>query len=175
MSYILINGDDTHYNVSITPFTTQNGYDAIRFKGDEIPETDAGFKLYSDTDSLLADYSDYKYIYRPNEYSVEQDEIKPPVGSNQPLPSYNPLEGVYSRLSQLSSQVNEITPYTESKTAYIDDEYVIFDIAKDGNVSVFMVDGDGQTVPFTYEIVNGQIRVSFEKRESLATVTISIQ
>lgn len=71
--------------------------------------------------------------------------------------------------------VTDITPYTETKTAYIDDEYVTFDIAKDGNISVYMVDGDGQNVPCSFEQINGQIKVSFEKRNSLATVTISIQ
>lgn len=72
--------------------------------------------------------------------------------------------------------VTDITPYTESKTAYIDDEYVTFDIAKDGNISVFMVDGDGHNVPCMFErMANEQIRVSFAKRDSLATVTISIQ
>ena len=88
-------------------------------------------------------------------------------------------ESMYSVLSRqisaVSAQVSEITPYEESKTAYIDDTEVIFDIAKEGNISVFMVDGEGQNVPFTYEQVNGQIIVSFEKRESLATVTVSIQ
>ena len=71
--------------------------------------------------------------------------------------------------------VSDITPYTESKTAYIDDEYVTFEIAKDGNISVYMVDGDGQNVPCSFEQINGKIKVSFEKRNSLATVTISIQ
>lgn len=74
-----------------------------------------------------------------------------------------------------NENVDKITPYTETKTAYIDDEYVTFDIAKDGNISVYMVDGDGQNVPCSFEQINGQIKVSFEKRNSLATVTISIQ
>lgn len=71
--------------------------------------------------------------------------------------------------------VSDITPYTETKTAYIDDEYVTFDIAKDGNISVYMVDNDGQNVPCSFEQINGQIKVSFKKRNSLATVTINIQ
>lgn len=74
-----------------------------------------------------------------------------------------------------NNKADAITPYTESKTAYIDDEYVTFDIAKDGNISVYMVDNDGQNVPCEFEQINGQIKVSFEKRNSLATVTISIQ
>lgn len=74
-----------------------------------------------------------------------------------------------------NESVDKITPYTETKTAYIDDEHLTFDNAKDGNVSVYMVDGDGQNVPCSFERINGKIVVSFEKRNSLATVTISIQ
>ena len=66
-------------------------------------------------------------------------------------------------------------PYIESKTAYIDDDHVVFDLVRDGNVSVYMVDGDGKNVEHTFDRENGQIVVSFEKRDSLATVTISIQ
>ena len=81
-----------------------------------------------------------------------------------------------SPIVRANENVDKITPYTESKTAYIDDEYVMFDIAKDGNISVYMVDGDGQNVPCMFErMANEQIRVSFAKRDSLATVTISIQ
>ena len=74
-----------------------------------------------------------------------------------------------------NENVDKITPYTETKTAYIDDEYVTFDIAKDGIISVQMVDNDGQNVPCSFEQINGKVKVSFEKRNSLATVTISIQ
>ena len=80
-----------------------------------------------------------------------------------------------NKVDDTSYQVSEIAPYKESKTAYIDDTQVVFDNAKDGDISVFMVDGDGNNVPHTFERINGQIVVSFEKRNSLATVTISIQ
>ena len=174
MSYVIINGDETRYNVQAYPFTTQHGIRAMRFEGDEIPETDMGFKYYFDDDTLISDLSEYIYLYRPNEYSVELDEQILPKWVNEPL-APSAIDRLNSRVSQLSSQVSAITPYTESKTAYIDDTQVSFNIAKEGNISVFMVDGDGQNVPFTYEQVNGQIVVSFEKRDSLATVTISIQ
>ena len=174
MSYIKINGDDTKYYVSIIPFTTQHGYDAIRFKGENIPQTDKGFKLYDEFDVVISDFSDYKYFYRDNEYSVENDEIVLPKGSNAPLEP-SAIDKLNSKVNQISSQVNVITPYIENKTAYIDDTYVTFDIVKDGNISIFMVDNEGQNVPFTFEQINGQVKVLFEKRNSLATVTIQIQ
>ena len=87
------------------------------------------------------------------------------------------LDKKYDSISMVDrGNINAITPYVESKTAYIDDEYVTFDIAKDGIISVYMVDNDGQNVPCMFErMANEQIRVSFAKRDSLATVTISIQ
>ena len=75
---------------------------------------------------------------------------------------------------QKESLIEEVTPYTDSKTAYIDDAEVTFENVPNGNLSLFMVDGDNQPVPCTYERINGNVRVSFEQRTSLATVTISI-
>ena len=168
--YIKINGEDTHYDVTFAPFTTQHGRKAIRFFG-EIPDNDKGFTLYNDDDTVALDMSEYHYLYRHNEYANEYDEIEMPLGNNEPIPT-NPI---IARLNSMSAQISNITPYTESKSAYIDDEFLMFDIPKDGNISVFMVDADGQNVPHTFERINGQLRVSFEKRDSLATVTISIQ
>lgn len=70
--------------------------------------------------------------------------------------------------------VLSVTPYTDTKTAYIDDTEVTFENVPNGNLSLFMVDGDNQPVPCTYERINNDVRVSFEQRTSLATVTISI-
>ena len=174
--YVKIIGNDEQYNETFEPFTTQHGYQAVRFTGDEIPETDKGFKVYNDNDKEIYDLSKYKYIYRQNEYSVEQDEIEQPIGNNEsisvPSSSYGALD---RRIDYIASQVADITPYKASKTAYIDDTSVEFDIAKDGNISVYMVDGEGQNVPFTFEQNNGKVIVAFEKRDSLAEATMVIQ
>lgn len=66
------------------------------------------------------------------------------------------------------------TPYTDSKTAYIDDTEVRFTDVPSGNLSLFMTDGDNQPVPCRYERINNDVRVMFEQRTSLATVTIQI-
>lgn len=75
---------------------------------------------------------------------------------------------------QKDALIAEVTPYTENKTAYIDDTEVRFENVPNGNLSLFMVDGDNQPVPCTYERINNDVRVSFEQRTSLATVTIQI-
>lgn len=172
--YIKINGKTKHYNVTVEPFTTQHGKKAIRFVGGNIPETDKGFKYYDDNGVEVLDLSDYVYIYRDNEYSTEQDTMVLPSGNPKSL-GPSAYDRLNARINSVNARVTDITPYTVSKTAYIDDTEVLFDIAKEGNISVFMVDNEGQNVPHTFEQINGQVRVSFEKRETLATVTISIQ
>lgn len=77
-------------------------------------------------------------------------------------------------IDQLGKQTEAITPWTASKTAYIDDTEVTFTDAPQGNVSVYMTDKDGQNVPCTFERVYNGIKVAFEKRNSLAEVNISI-
>ena len=77
MSYIKINGDNTHYIVSIMPFTTQHGYNAIRFIGEDIPETDKGFKLYDDNERTIINKKvDQIYNEVTNENMTTKDKIK---------------------------------------------------------------------------------------------------
>ena len=173
MSYVKINGEEQHYNVKIRPFTTQHSHDAIRFVGDVIPETDKGFKYYSDDDKLLADFSDYTYLYRDNEYSVAEDIIEYPAPNNTSDESYDPI-GRY--LSQINQRISEITPYTESKQAYIDDTECVFEnIYKEGALTVNVVDKNG--ISINYEVVKDEnnIIVTFEPLEEVATVSIVIQ
>lgn len=81
---------------------------------------------------------------------------------------------VLESIDRLGKQTEAITPKIYTKTAYIDDTEVTFTDVPLGNVSVFMTDKEGQNVPCTFERVYNGIKVSFEKREALAEVTISI-
>ena len=175
MSYIKINGDDVHYNVSISPFTTQHGYGAIRFIGEDIPKTDKGFKLYNDDDEVISDFSDYKYQYRQNEYSTEHDEIVYPKGTDAPLPP-SAIDRVNSRVSQVDSKVNAITPYTDSKNAYIDETECVFEnVYKKGALTVNVVDRNGVSIDYQVAKEDNNIIVTFEPLEEVATVSIIIQ
>lgn len=187
MSYIKINGDETQYHATITPFTTQHGFKAIRFKGDDIPETDMGFVVYEDNGTILSNFSDYKYLYRPNEYSVEEDEIEYPVGSNEELtPLPNPFVSVAQMITQVNEHANqvdehaqemveEITPYTETKTAYIDDTEITFETDVTGVISILAVDRNGVTIPTTFEREGNKIMVLFAPLEEVTDITINIQ
>ena len=77
-------------------------------------------------------------------------------------------------ISGVRKATSDITPFTAIKTAYIDDTYVTFENIPPGNISVFMKDSDGNDVTTIYHVENGNLIVEFYKRESLATVSISI-
>lgn len=177
---LFIEIDGVSYPMKAQTFRTQKGKEGIRIFSDEAPLAQDGFKIVNGNGDVISDKSDFKYLYRETsncrEYTTKPEEIIPTESHYEETgTSVSPYSVLAQQISAVSAQVSAITPYTESKTAYIDDTEVRFDITKEGNIFVFMVDGDGQNVPFTFEQVNGQIIVSFEKRDSLATVTISIQ
>lgn len=170
-------GNEKYPIEKFSTFPTQLGNTAVRISGDT--PTANGFEIVDDGDNVIADCKEYVYLYREDdkckEYTKVAEEIIPTQSfATGDFPD-SPYDVLSRRISAVNSRVTQITPYEQSKTAYIDDTDVFFDIPKDGNISVFMVDGEGKNVPFTYEQINGQIKVSFEKRDSLATVTISIQ
>ena len=64
--------------------------------------------------------------------------------------------------------VTEITPWTASKTAYIDDTECIFTEVPTGNMTVYC------SVPHTVERDGDRVTVKFEPLEEVIEVTISI-
>lgn len=176
MSYIKIKGNKTKYYVTLNPFTSQHGYKAIRFIGDDIPTTNKGFEYYNDDDTLIADLSDYKYEYRQNEYTAEEDTIVLPKGSNASVPP-SAIDKVNAKVNRLSAQVNEITPYQATEDAYVYTDKVIFNNVPVGTPTITMLDVNGNGVPFEVEedFAHNRIIVKYEKREKLATVNLTIQ
>lgn len=169
--YVKIIGEDTHYNVLLEPFTTQHGKNAVRFTGDEIPTTDKGFMLYDDNDTEIGDLSRYKFEYRQNEYSDEQDVIEPPSGNDEPLPP-SPID---VRMRNMSAQINAITPTTFAKQAYIGDTACEFITDMVGNITAYVIDENGNYIQCTITRETGKITILFDPLETVATVNISIQ
>lgn len=66
--------------------------------------------------------------------------------------------------------VSDITPYTETKTAYIDDTDVVFLTEVKGNLTVYL----SEEIPYTVTRDADRITVSFEPLEQITDVTISI-
>ena len=67
--------------------------------------------------------------------------------------------------------VSEITPYTDTKTAYYGDTEVVFYDVPQGNTSVFI---DGYDGGYATERVGNRLYVYFDKPIDVAQVTVSI-
>ena len=65
-------------------------------------------------------------------------------------------------------RVDDVTPYKETKTAYIGDTEVTFYDVPDGNVTVFF------DKPYTMEKVAGGITLTFDELDEVTEITISI-
>lgn len=121
----------------------------------------------------------YPEPVEPQEEGEEGDEPTPepePIGYKTVITMMTPYvdSRLLDHIDKLGKATEAITPYTDTKTAYIEDTEVTFTDVPPGNVSVYMVDTEGMNVPFTVEQSLGQVKVSFEERTSLATITISI-
>lgn len=84
------------------------------------------------------------------------------------------IDRLNSRINSTNARVSQITPYISEKTAYIGDTEVEFPKAKDGIITVTVIDEDGQQIPCEMQIAEN-IKVVFEPLEKVATVSISIQ
>lgn len=87
------------------------------------------------------------------------------------------LQKMYSEADTngIRQSVSNITPYAESKTAYIGDTIITFNCSINGNLSVYVIDNDGNVPTHSIKRSADFIQVVFdEPLESVANVTISI-
>lgn len=78
------------------------------------------------------------------------------------------------KTDETASNVEALTPYTETKTAYIGDTQTVFDTDKHGHLTVYVEDTDGNCPEYTVERMSDRIIVKFEALERVASITISI-
>lgn len=170
---IEINGQT--YPCRFSTFHTQMGNDAIRIISDA-PIAENGFRLVGDNGAVVADYSDYKHLYREDgtikEYTIDAEEIVEAHGYISGVPT-NPIQ---RQISAMNRRISDITPYTMSKEVGIQDKECIFDgNYKDGILNARVVTSRGEQIACTTERTGDSIVVKFEELEDTATVTISIQ
>ena len=77
---------------------------------------------------------------------------------------------ITAKTDDTANKVVIITPYTETKTAYIDDTDIVFIAEAKGNLTVYL----SEEIPYTVERDANKITVSFEPLEQVTEVTISI-
>ena len=172
--YIKIN-DEKYPIKDFQVFTTQMGNNGIRIIGD-VP-TASGFLILDDEENVIADRTDYTYLYREDEnckeYTSVAEEIIPTECSYM---GDVPISPIQRQISALNNRVNEITPYTESKEVGIQDTECIFNgNYQQGIITAMVVTDRGTLVPNTIEWSDDNIAVRFDELEETATVTIQIQ
>lgn len=68
--------------------------------------------------------------------------------------------------------ITEITPYTETRTAYYDEREKTFYNVPDGNVAVFF---DNYSGNYSVKRIRDRVYVSFEKMKQQSNITISVK
>lgn len=82
---------------------------------------------------------------------------------------YNQLNEITQRIDNLTNKrIDAITPYTETKTAYIGDTEVTFLNTPSGNLTVYF------PYEYTVERLTDRIVISFDELQEVTDVTISI-
>ena len=75
---------------------------------------------------------------------------------------------ITAKTDDTANKVTEITPWTASKTAYIEDTECIFADVPSGNMTIYC------PVAYTVERMDGRVTVYFEPLEEIIEITISI-
>lgn len=79
---------------------------------------------------------------------------------------------VTAKVDDTANKVVEITPYTQTKTAYIGDTECVFTDVPQGNLSVYLADAQ---IAYSVTRESDRVTVDFlEPLEEVTTVTISI-
>jgi hypothetical protein len=71
-------------------------------------------------------------------------------------------------IAGVRQSVAEVTPYMETKTAYIDDTEVVFTNVPEGNLTIYF------DKPYTVEREENRLIIRFEALEEVTPITISI-
>ena len=74
-----------------------------------------------------------------------------------------------AKVDETANKVDAITPYTDTKTAYIGDTEVTFENVPQGNLSVFGLS------EYSIDRQSDRITIMFDAVEEVTTVSISIQ
>lgn len=81
----------------------------------------------------------------------------------------------YRYVDYFTPQKESLMPYTDTKTAYIDDTEAVFTNVPNGNLSVYVSDANGGYPNFTFERELDTVTVHFEPLEYVTNVSISVQ
>ncbi len=76
---------------------------------------------------------------------------------------------ITAKVDDSASKIVELTPYTETKTAYIGDTEIVFTDVPSGNLLIY-----SPIVNMSYVRLGDKLVISFEPLEEVTEITISI-
>lgn len=175
MLYIKI-GEQKYPIDKFNTFQTQMGNVAVRIIGD-VPLAENGFEIVDDEDNVIGDMSEFTYLYREEDNCKEYTKVAEEIIPTQSFATGDyPDNPIQKQINALNRRVSEITPYTVSKEAGIQDKECVFDgMYKDGIISATVITSRGEQIPCTVEKSADNITVKFDELTDVATVTVSIQ
>lgn len=164
-------GNNKYPIKKFSTFKTQFGKDAIRVIGD-VPLAD-GFQIVDDSDNVIADASDYKFLYREDDTCKEYTKVAEEIVPTQSFSSGDvPVDPIQRQISALNRRINEITPWTTSKMGYVGESDKIFYDVPEGNTLVFFDNYNGN---YSINREADRLTVSFDTLETETNITLSIQ
>lgn len=103
-------------------------------------------------------------------YEQEINKLKAQVKNLQEsfLQAQKNQTPITAKVDDSASKIVELTPYTETKIAYIDDTEIMFTDVPNGNLSIFGIDNFSMTKD------NDRLVLTFEPLEEVTEITISI-
>ena len=79
---------------------------------------------------------------------------------------------IVGKVDSTANQVDAITPYTETKTAYFGETEKVFYGVPSGNMSVFFTNYNGD---YSTSCVNDRVTISFDALTEQTDITIMVQ
>lgn len=103
-------------------------------------------------------------------YEQEINKLKAQVKNLQEsfLQAQKNQTPITAKVDDSANKIVELTPYKDTKTAYIGDTEIMFTDVPNGNFSVFGIDNFSMTKD------NGRLILTFEPLEEVTEITISI-
>lgn len=77
---------------------------------------------------------------------------------------------VVDKVDSTANKVDALTPYTQTKTAYIGDTEITFDEIPYGNLTIFT----DKPLNYSYTRDNNRVAITFDELEEVIAITISI-
>ena len=140
-------------------------------------------KIYED-DDLVATYIGYTDMRAISMYENEKEMVVSVELDNQDVYSQlnnlaqeiSDIEEVQdahtNNLSELNEEIEALTPYTETKTAYFNESEKTFYGVPEGNVSVFFDNYNGD---YSIKRISNRVTISFDTLAQATNITISVK